>query len=66
MLCDARLMTVLGPPGNIMTRIGRLAAERGERTALVEPGGGRITFAELEARTARIAGGLAAPPALRR
>ena len=28
--------------------------------ALVEPGGGRITFAELEARTARIAGGLAA------
>jgi len=52
--------TVMGPPGNIMNRIGRLAATCGDRAALVEPGGGRITFAELEARTARIAGGLVA------
>ena len=51
---------VMGPPGNIMNRIGRLAAARGARAALVEPGGGRITFAELEDRTARIAGGLLA------
>ncbi len=40
---------------NIASHLGRLASER---TALVEPDGRKVSFAELEERTARLAGGL--------
>ncbi len=45
---------------NVVRHLVRLADEQGEQLAVVEPGGARITFAELDARTASFAGGLRA------
>ncbi len=43
---------------NVVRHLVRLAAVQGDRLAVVEPGGDRIGFAELDDRTARFAGGL--------
>jgi len=45
---------------NVIRHLVRLAADQGERLAVVEPGGDRIDFAGLDQRTARFAGGLRA------
>jgi acyl-CoA synthetase (AMP-forming)/AMP-acid ligase II len=45
---------------NLVRHLQGLAARHGERLAVVEPGGARITFASLDQRTARFAGGLRA------
>ena len=47
---------------NVAAHLGRLARQQGDRAALIEPGGRSVTFAELEERTARIAGGLGLSP----
>ncbi len=46
------------PHPNIMQHLCRLAADQPERLALIEPSGASMRFAELEARSAAIAGGL--------
>ena len=43
---------------NVAQHLVELAARQGDRAALIEPGGRRVGFAELEERTARLAGGL--------
>jgi acyl-CoA synthetase (AMP-forming)/AMP-acid ligase II len=45
---------------NLVRHLVRLAAEQGDALAVVEPGGDRVTFGELDRRTARFAGGLRA------
>ena len=45
---------------NVVRHLVRLASERGDQLAVVEPAGRRITFAQLDDRTARFAGGLRA------
>ena len=56
------------PDPNVVRHLVRLAAEQPDQLAVVEPHGDRISFAELDARTARFAGGLLAmgvPPGAR-
>ncbi len=43
---------------NVARHLVGLGARQGDRAALIEPGGDSLSFAELEARTAAIAGGL--------
>ena len=43
---------------NVARRLAEHARDHGDRTALLEPGGARLTFAELERQTAAIAGGM--------
>jgi acyl-CoA synthetase (AMP-forming)/AMP-acid ligase II len=45
---------------NVATHLQRLARERGDQPAIVQPDGRQITFAQAEERTSALAGGLAA------
>ncbi len=45
---------------NVVRHLVRLAERQGERLAVVEPGGARVTFAQLDDLSARFAGGLRA------
>ncbi len=47
-----------GTDANVVRHLVRLAADQGDQLAVVEPGGDRVTFAGLDALTARFAGGL--------
>ncbi|MGY2065573.1 class I adenylate-forming enzyme family protein [Blastococcus sp. SYSU DS0619] len=48
----------IGLPQNIVRMLADVVAARGEQTAMVELGGGRLTYAQLWQRAMRVAGGL--------